>query len=218
MSDFKKGLEERFTKDRQIVIVFLVCLMLIPVIGTASFAIGYDITAGLFLAAFTTTAVVGLYKLWIDNRNRVFPISELPALVPWAIVLWLPFAVTFFIGMSVTTWADQKLEQGVEWADSKAQDKIVIVNRRVERLSRRYWYDPRTWWRSKIRDVVPERRVEKVAIYTKLLFGLVYSLLRMLQYGFYTMCLLVFFKSFGFVLARVAVWKRVTKEFSLPSP
>lgn len=195
--------------------IFILCVL--------SFVLKWGHTLWLAVAAVVITIIMLLVKLWQDNRHLCRSLPRLTSLLCVAFVLWLPFGLLLVPAFFVTRWLDTNvLERGVGWMERQVSDRIKQVeevNEQTVRESVSHWYKPWTWGdmvERKVRETVVRDVVERASFGTRLFFGLVYALLRCLQYFYYAGFALVVVRSFGYVLARAAVRRGVGLDFTLP--
>jgi len=209
--------------DHTIALVFILCIALILVVGFFCFLLGRNLTIHLFVLAMVATIATAGLKLWKDNRSLPFSRSGLCILLLQTTLWWFPFGVATLPGLMLTIWCDGKVEQGVQYLHGYTDDKVRIVQEEVEREiseSGTYWWNPWTWGstvKRKVHETVSRPVLERTRMSVKVVFGLCYSLLRLIQYLYYSAYFLVLVRSFGFFLVRTAVRRQSGLEFCIPN-
>ncbi len=174
------------------------------------------------LVAVLGVTVMFLRKAWIDNRHTVFVLPNWRKALLATLVLFMPVALllnfTFFVGL----WVDDRIEQGIQWAEAKTMATVTSTTEWVEEVIE----EKRPWWnlkglvqRTVVRTVV--RPVHKTVLVEapvriRLGFSLLYSVLRMTQYFSYASIAYLAIRSFVFLFMRAVLYAGATVKFRLP--
>ena len=203
--------------------LFFWSIAAIFVLTIISFLVGSRVTTTrltVVLALFTGAML--LMKLWNDNRHLRLSFAKLTTLIVTSIILWLPFGFLLVPGIIVVRYVDVQLEREVSYINQQVADKVRQVdyeNQRKIDVSVSVWYNPFTWGNTVtkvIRETAVRTVIDKASLSTRLFFGILYAVLRSLQYLYYTGLALAVIRSFGYVLARAAVRRNNRLHFTLP--
>lgn len=201
-------------------------LLVAAAVGAVSFVSVYFHSTGLsglaMLFAVLGVTTMFLRKAWVDNRHTVFVLPNWRKALLATLVLFVPVAfllsVTFFAGL----WVDDRIEQGIQWAENKTMATVVSTTEWVEEVVE----ERRPWWNLKglvqrivVRKVV--KPVQKTVIVEapariRLGFSFVYSVLRVTQYFSYASIAYLAVRSFVFLFMRAVLYAGATVKFRLP--
>lgn len=194
-----------------------VLLGLMPLSGIAVLLASFVIVVAFFVKAFRDNAGIRIFQFrW-----------ALTAFL--SVFAWIPFGIVLVPGIWLSLFIDDQIEAGLDAAHQAATGKMVTITRGIEEtLSEEVpvplsmWWPP-NWFRQstkiierKVMKTVQEVVLEPASVAVRVVFSLLYSLLRVLQYLFYITIGYTIIRSFVFILARVSLRIGTRISFTLP--
>lgn len=199
--------------------------------------LGMAVMAISFLSAFflrewisgvaVSVAIVGATfllgrKAYIDN-SHVFITQPRWHKATLAIALiYTPIAIAIWSLASFGFWFDDKIEQMIQWSQSKITDHIEEHTHTVEEeiTERRSPWNPVRWVyghaKRKVLRTYKTNVLVPASIGVRLFYSCIYTLLRLFQYMSFASLAYVFIRSFVFVVARSLLYAGGTVKFRLP--
>jgi hypothetical protein len=181
------------------------------------------------IVAFLAIVFMLAYHAWIDNTRTTYRnFQSLPTL-GLAVLVWIPFVILLTPGVVATLYIDDKIDAALRFAETSAAGKIETIEEQVEdtiaeseAISWSWWWPP-DWFKEGTRIV--ERKVMRTVqrdvlhpapLWIRGFFAFVYAVMRVSQLILYSTLSFIAIRSFVFLLARCALWRRSEIEFSLP--
>ena len=168
-----------------------------------------------------------LRKSFSDNRKTKIDRIEWLRTTILTLIVYIPIVLLLIPGIYMSFWIDDKIEQGVQWAYKKTENKIEQRQIEIEEIKRepiaKRWYNPMDWVRGGKRYVerkviipVQEEVITRASVGVRIAFSLIISLLRLSQFLFYITTTYVFLRSFLFAFSRALLYGGTVIRFNLP--
>ena len=161
-------------------------------------------------------------KAYIDNSHVFIKQPHWPKAAVAIALVYTPVAVVIWFLASFGFWVDDKIEEGIQWTQSKITGHIEEHTQEVEVeiQDRRSTWDPVRWVYGHINRKILRTYKTQVLIPAstgvRLFYSNVYMLLRLFQYASLTSLAYAFIRSFVFVVARSLLYAGGKVKFRLP--
>ena len=164
-----------------------------------------------------------------DNSRATYRKVRYLRILLLAVILWLPFALLLVPGVVAAVFIDGKIEEAVLLAETKLAGTVERVETQIEdrvveieAVDKAWWWPP-DWFKAGTREVEKSvlRKVQKDVLRpapagVRIVFSLLYAVMRISQLMLYTTLGFIVIRSFVFILGRAALLNRAEIEFSLP--
>jgi hypothetical protein len=161
-------------------------------------------------------------KAYIDNSHVFITQPQWRKAFAAVALIYTPVAIAIWTLASFGFWFDDKIEQGIQWSQSKITGHIEEHTRDVEEeiTVRRSTWNPIRWVyghaKRKVLRTYRTNVLVPASIGVRLFYSFVYTSLRLFQYISFASLAYVFIRSCVFVVARSLLYAGGTVKFRLP--
>jgi hypothetical protein len=184
------------------------------VVFSTCFLAGMNSVAGYAFFVFLIYIAFYMIKKFIsDTKKTMIENHKFGKVIVITALAFLPYMALMGAGMYAASFVDGYLEVAVDYCHKKTADVVKYIQKTKEE-ERSYWWQPWTYfWREKISKIIEEPVVEKVSFYQKLIFALLYALLRCIQVAGF--CALIFWglSKFADLYVKAALRQGVTIKY-----
>lgn len=181
------------------------------------------------IVAFLAIAFTLGYHAWVDNMRTTYRNFQSWPTFGLAVVVWSPFIILLMPGIVATLYIDDRLDAALRFAETTAAGTIETIEEQFEDTIQESEAIPWRWWwppdyvqegtrivERKVMRTVQRDVLHPAPLWIRGLFAFVYALMRISQLVLYTTLSFIAIRSFVFLLARCALWRRSEIEFTLP--
>lgn len=183
---------------------------------------------GLVVAFLAIAGMLG-YHAWVDNLRTTYRNFQSWPTFGLAILVWIPFIILLMPGVVAMLFIDDRIDAALRYAETSTAGTIETIEEQVEDTITESeavpwsWWWPPDWFKEGTRIV--ERKVMRTVqrdvlhpapILIRAFFACIYAAMRVSQLILYSSLSFIAIRSFVFLLARCALWRRCEIEFSLP--